>query len=225
LADLEELAGALAMDAGNHRDLRDPALVRERADALIALAAEQAFSHWLAEGTLLRGWALAEDGALDEALEHMAKGFAILRTEENSVGMLYWLLTDAEVHGKAGRVEEALALLEEALGAAQANNARWYEAEAHRLRGHLLRRMNQPDPRQIEDCFQTAVAVARGQDARWWELRAATELAEIWLAQGKHRAARDLLDPIYDWFTEGFDTPDLTDTRRLLDRLHGGQAD
>jgi predicted ATPase len=108
---------------------------------------------------------------------------------------------------------------------AQANNARWYEAEVHRLRGHLLRRMGQPDPRQIEDCFQTAVAVARGQDATWWELRAATELAEIWLEQGKHRAARDLLDPIYDWFTEGFDTPDLTDTRRLLDRLHGGQAD
>jgi class 3 adenylate cyclase/predicted ATPase len=225
LADLEELAGALAMDAGNHRDLRDPALVRERADALIALAAEHGFSHWLAEGTLLRGWALAEDGALDEALEHMAKGFTILRTEENSVGMLYWLLTDAEVHGKAGRVEEALALLEEALGAAQANNARWYEAEVHRLRGHLLRRMDQPDPRQIEDCFQTAVAVARGQDARWWELRAATELAEVWLEQGKHRAARDLLDPIYDWFTEGFDTPDLADTKRLLDRLHGGQAD
>jgi predicted ATPase len=155
----------------------------------------------------------------------MAKGFTILRTEENSVGMLYWLLTDAEVHGKAGRVEEALALLEEALGAAQANNARWYEAEVHRLRGHLLRRMDQPDPRQIEDCFQTAVAVARGQDARWWELRAATELAEVWLEQGKHRAARDLLDPIYDWFTEGFDTPDLADTKRLLDRLHGGQAD
>jgi predicted ATPase len=155
----------------------------------------------------------------------MTKGFAILRTEENSVGMLYWLLTDAEVHGKAGRVGEGLALLEEALGAAQANNARWYEAEVHRMRGHLLRRADQPDPRQIEDCFQTAMAVAREQDARWWELRAATELAEVWLEQGRHGAARDLLEPIYGWFTEGFDTPDLTDARRLLDRLHERQAD
>jgi predicted ATPase len=225
LADLEELAGALAMDAGNHRDLRDPAPARERADALIALAAEHGFSHWLAEGTLLRGWALAEDGALDEALEHMARGFAILRAEGSDIGMLYWLLTSAEVHGKAGRVGEGLALLDEALGAAQANNVRWYEAEVHRLRGCLLRGTDQPDPKRIEDCFQRAMAVAREQDARWWELRAATGLADIWSEQGRRGEAHDLLEPIYGWFTEGFDTPDLTEARLLLGRLDERGAD
>ena len=165
-------------------------------DALIALATERGLSHWLAEGILFRGWTLAEEGAFDEAIEHMGRGIAILRIGESSIGMLYWLLTAAEIYEIAGRVGQGLELLVEALAMAQMNNARWYEAEVHRLRGDLLRRTAQPDPIQVEGCFQRAIEVAREQDAKWWELRAATSLAGLWQDQGKRGEARHLLAPV-----------------------------
>jgi predicted ATPase len=217
LANPEDLACALSFEAGNYHDVRSVALARERADALIALATERGLPHWLAEGILFRGWTLAEGGAVDEAIEHMSRGIAILRTVENRIGMQYWLLTSAEVHGRAGRAAPGLALLGEALELGQRNSARWYEAEVHRLRGDLLRRMANPDATQIESCLQKAIEVAREQGAKWWELRAATSLAELWRKQGKRKEACDLLAPIYGWFTEGFDTADLREAKALLD--------
>ena len=168
---------------------------------------------------------LAEEGAFEEAIEHMGRGISILRTGESGVGMLYWLLTSAEVYGKAGRPREGLALLDEALEMVQANKVSWYEAEVHRLRGSLLRSTEEADPSLIEDCFQKAIAVAQEQEARWWELRAASGLAEIWRDQGRGREAHDRLARVYGWFTEGFETPDLVEAKLLLDRLNGNGAD
>jgi class 3 adenylate cyclase/tetratricopeptide (TPR) repeat protein len=224
LATPDDLASVLAIEAGNYRDVRDPVVARERADALIALAAEHGFPHWLAEGLGFRGWTLAEEGAFEEAIEHTGRGISILRTGESGVGMLYWLLTSAEVYGKAGRLREGLALLDEALEMVQTNKVGWYEAEVHRLRGSLLRRTEEADPSLIEDCFQKAIAVAQEQEAKWWELRAVSGLAAIWRDQGRGREAHDRLARVYGWFTEGFDIPDLVEARLLLDRLKGNGA-
>ena len=97
----------------------------------------------------------------------------------------------------------------------------WYEAELHRIKGELLLRQAVPDAPQAEACFQQALAVARRQQARSWELRAAMSLSRLWQQQGKRAEARELLAPIYSWFTEGFDTPDLQEARVLLEELGG----
>jgi predicted ATPase len=96
---------------------------------------------------------------------------------------------------------------------------RWIEAELHRLRGELLLALPEPDQSEAEACFRQALAVASQQQAKFWELRAATSLARVWRDQGKRAEARDLLAPIYGWFTEGFDTADLKDAKALLDEL------
>jgi predicted ATPase len=96
---------------------------------------------------------------------------------------------------------------------------RYYEAEIHRLKGAIFLQQPAPDIPQAEACFQQAMAIARRQQARSWELRAATSLARLWQQQGKQAEARTLLAPIYDWFTEGFDTADLQDARALLEAV------
>jgi predicted ATPase len=96
---------------------------------------------------------------------------------------------------------------------------RWNEAELHRLESELLLALPQPDKAKVEKCFRQAIAVAREQDAKMWELRAATSLSRLWAGQGKRAMAHDLLAPIYGWFTEGFETADLRDAKALLDEL------
>jgi predicted ATPase len=113
---------------------------------------------------------------------------------------------------------EALAQLSEALEAANAHHERWFEAEIHRLRGELLR--DGRDHASAEASFRTAIDIARHQDAKLWELRASASLAELLRDQGKRMAARNLLAPVYGWFTEGFDAPDLVEAKALLDALN-----
>jgi predicted ATPase len=109
------------------------------------------------------------------------------------------------------RVAEGLALVEE-------TNERWYEAELHRLRGELLLGVSEPDRAGAETCFRRALTVAHEQDARAWELRAATSLARLYRGQGKEAEARGLLAPIYDWFRDAPDTDDLQRARALLEQ-------
>jgi predicted ATPase len=109
--------------------------------------------------------------------------------------------------------------LREALDRSEATGERWFEAELHRIKGDVLLRAPEVDPGQAEACFRQAITVAQGQQAKLWELRAATSLARLWRDQGKGAQAHDLLAPVYDWFTEGFDTPDLKEARVLLDAL------
>jgi len=105
------------------------------------------------------------------------------------------------------------------LATAAISGARGWDAEIHRLRGELTARLPHPDPAKAEESFRTALAIAREQGTRGYELRAATSLARLWAEQGRRDEARGLLAPVYDWFTEGFDTADLKEAKRLLDEL------
>jgi len=120
-----------------------------------------------------------------------------------------------------GQPEEGLRVLTEAEAAAQARGERFMAAELSRCQGELVLRQVRPDVAQAETCFQQALAVARRQQAKSFELRAATSLARLWQQQGKHQEAHDLLAPVYGWFTEGFDTADLQEAKVLLAELAG----
>ncbi len=125
----------------------------------------------------------------------------------------------AEAYGKLGNPEAGLSLLGEAFTHIEKTDERFYEAELCRLQGELLlKTKGQPEP-QAEVCFQQAIEVARRQEAKLWELRATVSLARLWQRQGKSEQARQMLAQIYGWFTEGFDTADLQETKRLLDDL------
>jgi len=129
----------------------------------------------------------------------------------------YTLLADA--YGALGQSEDGLAAIEEALDWGQRNDERLYAAEAHRIKGELLLMKDTADAAQAESSLQQALAVARDQQAKSWELRAALSMARMWMRHNRSGDARALLSPIYDWFTEGFDTPDLIEAKALLDQL------
>ena len=125
----------------------------------------------------------------------------------------------AEALALDGKIEQALAALDDALAQAAVSGARGWNAEIHRLRGELTARLPDPNPAKVEDSFRTALAIAREQGTRGYELRAATSLARLWREQGRRGEARELLAPVYGWFTEGFDTADLKEAKALLDEL------
>ena len=128
----------------------------------------------------------------------------------------------AEVYGRTGQVEKGLGVLAEALTLVDTTGERWYAAELHRLQGALWLSQSADKSAEAETCFHKALEVARDQRAKAWELRTATSLARLWQHQGKRQQAHDLLAPVYAWFTEGFDTPDLQEAKALLDELVSG---
>jgi predicted ATPase len=131
--------------------------------------------------------------------------------------MPYRIALHAMAHEIAGQVEEGLTLLDDALQIAERTGERWFGAELHRHKGELLLRQGQPEA--AENLYRKALSIAREQEAKLWELRAAVALARLWNEEGRRDEARDLLAPIYGWFTEGFDTADLKDAKALLDEL------
>ena len=131
----------------------------------------------------------------------------------------WWLGLRAEAYGKIGQPEEGLAVLAEALRAVEDTGDHFYDAAFYRLEGEFLLQRSADNQREAEACFQHAMTIAQSQDAKAWELRTATSLARLWQHQGKRQEARDLLAPVYHWFIEGFDTPDLQDAKALLDAL------
>ena len=131
----------------------------------------------------------------------------------------YFLTLVAEAYGQGRRYDEGLAMLEEALALVDQSEERYWEAEIHRLKGALLLARSAAQQMEGEACLQTALAVARRQQAKSLELRAAVSLSRLWQRQGKCTEARKLLAPIYGWFTEGFDTADLQEAKALLATL------
>ena len=125
----------------------------------------------------------------------------------------------AEVYGRTGQVDKGLGVLAEALTLVDTTGERWYEAELYRLKGALWLSQSADQSAEAETCFQHAMTIAQHQGAKAWELRTATSLARLWQQQGKRQQARDLLAPVYHWFTEGFDTADLQEAKALLDEL------
>jgi predicted ATPase len=198
---------------------REVSRTLELAEALVALATEQGFTLRAAHGALLRGWALAMQGAVETGLAQMRQALVAWRATGATLFQSCGLGLFAEVCGHAGRVEEELQVLAEALAFVDTTGERWWEAELWRLKGELLLGHTVAPEAEAESCFQRALAVARQQQARWLELRAAVSLSRLWQRQGRCADARQLLALLYGWFAEGFDTADLQEARALLAAL------
>jgi class 3 adenylate cyclase/predicted ATPase len=213
------LGFALSMAAMFHQCRREMRAAQERAEAAIILTQEQGFPYWMAVGSIMRGWTLAQQGQAQEGIEQINQGMMDYRATGAEIARPYWLALLAEAHGTMGQPEAGLTALAEALTVVDKTGERWYEAEIHRLKGALLLQQNSDNQAEAENCFQQAITIAQTQQAKSFELRTATSLARLWQQQGKRQEAHDLLAPVYGWFTEGFDTPDLKDAQTLLDEL------
>ena len=213
------LAFALNFTARLHGFRREWPAAQERAEAVIAMVREQGFAHWLASGRMQWGWTLASQGQGEAGIMQIRQGLAAHRATGAKLGEPYVLVWLAEAYGAGGQPEEGLRVLAEAVTVAHNVGARWYEAERHRLKGHLLLALSADHQVEAEACFQQALDVARRQQAKSWELRAAMSLGRLWQQQGKRAEASQLLAEIYSWFTEGFDTADLQEAKALRAEL------
>jgi predicted ATPase len=213
------LAYALSFAAVVHQLRGEVQEARERAEAAIALSREQGFPQWVGMGMILSGWALAAQGRRAEGLAQMRQGLTPYRATGARVARTYWLALLAEAHENLGQAEEGLSLLAEAFEAVQQCEERNYEPELYRLKGELVLALSREDHTEAEGCFRQALDVACRQQAKSLELRAAVGLSRLWQQQGKRDEARELLTPIYGWFTEGFDTADLQEAKALLEEL------
>src|SRR4029453_5101542 len=166
-----------------------------------------------------RGGRLTEQGQVEEGIAHMRQGMVAWQATGAEADHPYYLALLAEVYGKAGRAEEGLHVLAEALAVMDTIGERYYAVELYRLKGALLLAQTAPGPQwlEAEKHFRQALAIARHQQAKSLELRAAMSLSRLWHQQGRHTDAYDLLASIYGWFTEGFDTTDLQEAKALLE--------
>ena len=219
LAHPHSLAVALDHAAWLHLCRREGQVVQERAEAIMTLSTDQGFAQWFASGTIRRGWALAEWGQREEGIAQMRQGLATLQGMNSQRARTHYLALLAEAYGRGREAETGLSVLAEALTTTRQNGEGYYKAELYRLQGTLLLRQTVPDAAHAEACFQQALTIARCQQAKSWELRAAMSLARVWQQQGKRAAAYELLAPLYGWFTEGFDTADLQEAKVLLEEL------
>jgi tetratricopeptide (TPR) repeat protein len=197
---------------------RDVVATQAHADALLALAAAHRLPLRAAQGRLLQGWVLAMQGEAAAGVAHLRQALASPDVGPESLRS-YWLAALAEAYGRAGQPQAGLQVLAEAMTLMATTEIRWWEAEVYRLQGELLLQLLRPDVGQAEACFQQALEVARRQQARALELRAALSLARLWQGQGQYAAACQLLAEIYGWFTEGFGTADLQEAQALLAEL------
>jgi class 3 adenylate cyclase/predicted ATPase/energy-coupling factor transporter ATP-binding protein EcfA2 len=213
------LVSALLYAAQFSGFLREGAVVQAVAEEALALCREQGFALGRARGTLMRGWAFAAQGQREEGLAQMCQGLAAFRVTGARAGLALYLGWLAEVYGGAGHPTEGLRTLAEAIAVMYQHGLYGFEAHLHWRKGELLLAQLPGSAPEAETCFQQALDVARRQEAKSLELRAAMSLARLWQQQGKRQKAHDLLAPVYGWFTEGFDTADLQEARSLLDTL------
>jgi predicted ATPase len=203
------------------RFLRDARSTLEQADTALALATEQKFPIWAAKATILRGWALSMQQEPERGASELAKGIAAWRATGAGSWVHTYYAMEAEALALLGKAKEALQKLDAAQAVMEKTEERWWEAEIYRLRGALLLQCPKAKRAEAETWLRRALDVARRQQAKSLELRAATSLARLWRDQGKVAEARDLLGPIHGWFTEGFGTPDLKEAGGLLEQLAG----
>jgi predicted ATPase len=213
------LAFALGPGCKFHQFRREVQATQAQAETWIALSTAHGFSQGLAESTILRGWALAVQGQGEEGMAHIRQGLAAFRATGAELYRPYMLALLAEAYGQAGQPEAGLAALAEALGLVDKTGERYWEVELHRLKGELLLAVSPAHYAEATTCFHHALDIARRQQAKSLELRAAMSLARLWQHQGKRAEAHELLVLIYGWFTEGFDTADLKEAKVLLEAL------
>jgi class 3 adenylate cyclase/predicted ATPase len=217
LAHPPTLAVTLAVGARLLSFVGDNAALDQQVDPLIAVTTEQGFSHWRALGAIYRGWVKVKNGDVTEGLSLLRSGSAAYRAtgaEAFTPCYITLLATACEI---AGQVEEGLALLDDALQIVERTGERWFAAELNRHKGQILLRQGHAEA--AEEHYRKALSIAEEQGAKLWELRAAVSLARLRRDQGRCAEARELLAPVYGWFTEGFDTPDLKDAKELLAEL------
>jgi predicted ATPase len=195
--------------------------VHEHAEAAVALATAQGFPSWATMGTILRGWALALQGRGEEGMAQVRQGIAAWRATGTGLVAPYFSALLADVCAHLGHTADGLQALAEAYTLVEQQEERCWEAEIHRLRGVLLQRQTGTPQAEAETWLRRALDVARRQEAKALELRAAMSLSRLWQQQGKRDEARALLAPVYGWFTEGFDTADLQEAKALLEELDG----
>ena len=212
------VAVALLFAATLSQYRREGQLALEWSEAALALAHEQGFAQRLAEATIQRGWGLVEQGQEEAGIAQIRQGLAALRATGVGTSRSYMGLL-AEAYGKAGQPDTGLKVVAEVWASSNRPAQGTGTTELYRLQGELLLRQAIPDAPQAEASFQQAFAMARRQQAKSLELRAAMSLARLWQRQGKRAEAHELLAPTYGWFTEGFDTPDLKEAKELLDDL------
>jgi predicted ATPase len=195
----------------------DNATVDERAGELTAVATEQGFPHWRAQGAIYRGWVKVRNGDVTEGMFLLQSGLTAYRAGGAELYVPHYMALLAAAFEIAGQVKEGLIVLDDALRIVERTSERWTEAELHRHKGQLLLRQGQRDA--AEELYRKALGIAEEQEAKLWELRAAMSLARLRRDQGRRAEARALLAPVYGWFTEGFRTPDLKDAKALLEAL------
>jgi class 3 adenylate cyclase/predicted ATPase len=217
LAHTASLASSLGLASVLLSLVGDSATLSERADENVAVAAEQGFPFWRAQGNLYRGLIKVKNGEVAEGMSLLRSGLIALRATGAESWMPHYIALLAKACESAGQVEEGLTLSDEALQIIETTRAHWLAAELNRLKGQLL--LRQGHCVAAEELYRRALSIAEGQEAKLWELRASASLARLRRDQGRRAEARDLLAPVYGWFTEGFGTPDLKEAKALLDEL------
>ena len=166
-----------------------------------------------------RGCLLALTGKASDAVQTITCGLSAMRSTGTTMWMPLWLSYLTRANAEIGQFDDGRCI-GEAMAAVETAKERWCEAEVNRIAGKIALLSLEPDAARAEEYFERALAVARAQQAKSWELRAAMSMARLWRDQGRRDEARDLLAPLYGWFTEGFDTRDLKEAKVLLDGLH-----
>jgi predicted ATPase len=190
-----------------HTLCRNDAAAKKQADELIALADEKGVPFWKALGTMLQGWLLVMAGKASDAVPVLTSGITMWQSTGATSSLVPLHLSYlTRAYADLGQFDYARVCIGEAITAMAATGERWCEPELHRIAGEIALQMPEQDAAKAEACFEHALAIARQQQAKSWELRAAISLARLWRDQSKAQEARELLAPVYGWFTEGFET-------------------
>jgi predicted ATPase len=215
----QSVAGILWLVCGSQAGRGDRAAVIASASELLILSEEIEHPQSRANALISLGWALGQSGEIAEGIERLNEGLGIYSELGAKLYMTRYLSLAAETYLAAQRYSEGLEHVARALDLAAETGEQFYVSRLHQMRAELLLHAHGPKDEAVEASLSQSLAVAQQQDARGWELRAGTSLARLWLDHGRRDAARNLLAPIYGWFTEGFDTADLKEAKALLDRL------
>jgi predicted ATPase len=192
---------------------------RVQCDELFALADQKGAGQWKATAMLVGGTILALTGSPSDAVQTIRSGLAAFESTGATLLVPYLSVHVARAYAETGHFDDAWRYIDEAITAVETTKERWCEAEIHRIAGEIALMSPAADTAKAEVYFERAHAVARQQQAKSWELRAAMSMARLWRDQGKRDEACDLLAPVYGWFTEGHDTRDLTEAKALLEEL------
>jgi len=198
---------------------REPNPANELSESAMRVAEEQGLANLLGQATIYSGATLAQKGQTSEGISRIRQGLAACRATGAVLFRPFFLGLLADAHLRAGQLTEGLAVVDEALSLVSQTQERWHEAELWRLKGELARQTGLECLPEAENVLRRAIEIARGQGAKWYELRATNGLARLLMQQNRRDEARAMLADIYNWFTEGFHTADLKDAKALLDEL------